>query len=62
MDWSQLMAQLAKSYCAAAVKIARACDDCDLARPPTVFRQKLTHGKLSENAFFGVSHATRGKS
>lgn len=43
--WSQPMSQLAKSYGVAAVKIARACDDYHIVRPPAGYWQKLAHGK-----------------
>ncbi len=46
--WSQPMSQLARSYGIAAVKIARACDDYDIARPPAGYWQKLAHGKAPE--------------
>ncbi|MND49419.1 hypothetical protein D3C80_403630 [compost metagenome] len=42
---SQPMSQLAKSYGVAAVKIARACDDYHIARPPAGYWQKFAHGK-----------------
>lgn len=46
--WSQPMSHLARSHGVAAVKIARAYDHYDIARPPAGYWQKLAHGKAPE--------------
>lgn len=43
--WSRPLKQIAKDYGFNAIRLAKACDDYEIARPPPGYWQKLEYGK-----------------
>lgn len=48
--WSHPMTDIAQRFGIPAVKVARACDDYDIARPRAGYWQKLAVGKAPEKS------------